>query len=485
MTLDKRIRDYIAREQLLQRGDAVIVGVSGGADSVCLFLLLNLFAEELGVKTAAVHINHGIRGAAAREDEEFTKELCDACGVPFFSYHYDIPAIAAEKGIGEEEAGRIMRRRAYADCNCKHFDGRALIALGHHKDDVTETLLLSLIRGSGIKGIGGIWPKMCYEIDDYEMKVIRPLLCAGRDEIEEWLRLRGQKWRTDETNKSDSYARNRIRNEIIPLMKRENPRFGEHASHTAEVARNVSDYIELEAARTFESLPCQENAACRDKATKAIPIEALEKLHPAIRDEVVRLWIMNATQLKTDISFNHVRAVAGLTKKSSGARISLPGGGEAVRVYDRIVFKIQNNSIIQSDFGDEGITIIKPDIGESCSLSFGGYEFSFYAREIRPRDASIHEKAFSICVNYDKMVEMCLRFPRQGDVMCISGDGRHKKLTRIFIDEKIPKDERGSLPVLCSGDEIVWLVGVRDCPDFFVDGDTVRVLDCHAERIRQ
>ena len=205
----EKVENYIRQWKMLEKGDKVVVGLSGGADSVCLFLILEELRKKIGFEILAVHVNHGIRGEEAKADEEFVKTLCEKKEIPCRSVSVDIPKMAVEYRMSEEEAGRTARREIFEQA-AEEWGGTR-IALAHHQDDNAETFFLHLARGSGLRGLGGIYP--------VNGMYIRPLLCVGRKEIEDYLKGREMSYCIDATNMEDAYMRNRIRNHVIPYFK--------------------------------------------------------------------------------------------------------------------------------------------------------------------------------------------------------------------------------------------------------------------------
>ena len=204
----QKVLAFMRKNHMTDRGDGVLAAVSGGADSVCLLLLLCELAAELGIHVSAFHMNHGIRGAEADRDERFVEKLCGRMGVPLTVVHEKVGSYAADHGLSTEEAGRILRYRHLKETAEKY--GCAKIAVAHHEDDDAETVLLNLFRGSGLPGLSGIRP--------VREEIIRPLLCVSRKEIEEYLTSREHSWCEDSTNKENDYTRNKIRHKILPLM---------------------------------------------------------------------------------------------------------------------------------------------------------------------------------------------------------------------------------------------------------------------------
>ena len=233
----QRVKAYIEKYHMLQNGDKVIVGISGGADSVCLLFMLLELKKEMDISIVAVHVHHGLREGSADADEAYVRELCERQQIRLIVCHEDVKAYAQQQKLTVEEAGRNIRRIRFEET--LRACGGNKIALAHHQNDNAETLLWNLCRGCGLRGAGGIAPA--------EGDYIRPLLCLERREIEVYLADRGISYCIDETNLEDTYTRNRIRSQVIPYLEAEiNPRAVQHMSDTMEQLRLLGEYVEHE-----------------------------------------------------------------------------------------------------------------------------------------------------------------------------------------------------------------------------------------------
>ncbi|MGN1266711.1 MAG: tRNA lysidine(34) synthetase TilS, partial [Dorea sp.] len=234
----QKVKAYVEKHHMLKNGDKVIVGVSGGADSICLLFMLLALQEEINFEILAAHVHHGLRKESADADERYVRKICEKQEVELRVFHEDVKTYAKKYGLTEEEAGRNIRREVLGRL-CEEERGTR-IALAHHRNDNVETLLWNLARGTGIRGAGGIRP--------VNGVWIRPLLCVERTEIELYL----EKWRisycTDETNLEDAYTRNRLRNHVIPYFEEHiNRRTVEHMAEAVEQFRLLGEYVEAEA----------------------------------------------------------------------------------------------------------------------------------------------------------------------------------------------------------------------------------------------
>ncbi len=262
--MKKKVLDFIRKNKLVKKGDSVVLGVSGGADSICMLKLLSDLQKRLGISLYVLHINHMIRGEEADQDAEFVKKSCTKFKVPHRVINADVPAIAKEHGLSEEEAGRYVR---YSEFSKYAYEvGASKIAVAHNSNDNAETVLMNLARGTGIKGLGGIAPKRpLHEDPDEEPKkkkgkskepddimVIRPILCLSRKEIEEFLNENDIKYRNDSTNDSTDYTRNKIRLEIMPLLENINDNAMQNITNASNELASTSEYIEKDVDEAYE-----------------------------------------------------------------------------------------------------------------------------------------------------------------------------------------------------------------------------------------
>ena len=232
---------FMEEYRMIEEGDLVVVGVSGGADSLCLLMMLLEYRKIKKFFPAVVHVNHGLR-KEAYEEAEYVKNICDEKGIPFYLVEEDVKKTVKEKKVSEEEAGRMIRYRAFEEA-LQYFDRKEIrekkIAVAHHGQDQAETLLFHLFRGTGIYGMAGIMPK--------REQIIRPLLCLQREEIEAYLRQRKIQWCNDKTNEEDHYTRNKIRHHILSYAAEHiNIRSAEHVAKAAMQMVELREYLEEE-----------------------------------------------------------------------------------------------------------------------------------------------------------------------------------------------------------------------------------------------
>lgn len=420
-SFEKNTANYLKTIGISLSNKKVLVALSGGADSVSLLLCLKALGERIGFSVCALHVNHGIRGAEADRDERFCIDLCAEKAIKLFVYKADIPKMAAEKKQSLESCGRDYRYSVLDDC-CKE-NGIDYIATAHNANDNAETVLYNLIRGCGTDGLSGI-PKR-------RENIIRPILWAERDEIEEYLRRMGEDYVTDCTNSDNVYTRNYIRNVILPACKRIN-------EDAVSAINRASVYV----SKDCEYLNTESNRA--DEA-------ALDELPYALQSRIIRSRYKK--YCRGSLEGVHVNAVIDALASTEHKHVSLPNGvtavicrgklsfteGEETSTYDTIPLTAGDNRILEGAIkvfldadGKNGTKILK-------SAVKGG----LYAR---PR--------------------------KTGDKLTVRGINRSIK--KCFIDKKIPPYARDIIPVICDGEGIVYVpfIGVADrayskCDDDF------------------
>ena len=418
---------------------AVVVGVSGGADSVCLLrLLVQLRDETGGLYIKAVHINHGIRGEEADSDQHFVEELCKELQVDCQVYFRDIPSMARENHLTEEEAGRIFRYECFEEEALKLSNGRNVkIAVAHNRDDLAETVLYNMIRGSSLFGLAGIQP--------VRGRIIRPLLMTDRAAIEQYLKEVGQDFRTDSTNLMTEYSRNKIRNVIMPILKEINEGATDHITDIALDARQLKKDVENEI----------ENLYYSDDHSASVRVETLRHLSSLSQGELVLGMIEACCGKRKDITRDHISSVIQLSEKESGKSVDLPYSLRAERIYERIEIR----TVSGEGQSETGVTD-----------SIGTIEITTFPYT---RDLEISKKEYTKMIDYDKIkFVLTLRTAEKDDYIVISSSGGRKKLSRFFTDNKIERSKRSKILVVADGNEIVWVVGYRLSESYKVTPET-------------
>ena len=464
-----KVFDYTKKHHMINQGDRIVVGVSGGADSVCLLYVLWRLSVEIGYSVIVVHVNHGIRGEAADDDEQYVKELCLRLGTPFYPFHIDVRSMAKEQGLSEEEAGRNARYQAFIQI-CKANKCNK-IAVAHNKNDNAETILFHLLRGTGLKGLSGIEPKRKLKMTDGDVLLIRPLLHIERYEIENYLHNEGIEYRTDATNLTEDYTRNKIRNVILSYAVKE---INSGAiNHINESALKIGEALEF----IDSSVACQYLQVVRqEQDSYFINIEALERQAGVIQKGLIRKAMEQLSGHLKDLEAKHVEAVLELTEKQVGKLIHLPYGIMASREYEEIKLfkkkeiadKTEKETMVPIQISIPGTYFI-PQKGRYLETQILNYE----------KNMPIPKNSCMKWFDYDKIENAVeIRNRREGDYIQINSVGGRKKLKDYFIDQKVPKPLRDSQILIADGSHIMWIPfeGERMSEKYKVDETTVKVL---------
>lgn len=461
-SIDK-IKAVIKDNELIKEGERVVVGVSGGADSVCLLLVLK---EIMPLECiTAVHINHGIRGDEAARDEDFVLQLCKRQGIRLEIRRLDVPLFARDNKISEEEAGRVLRYRVFEEIRLLYKADK--IAVAHNLNDVAETFLMNLSRGSGITGLTGI--KLRSGV------LIRPLIKTSRAEIEEIAACFGESFITDSTNNSLIYTRNRIRKRVIPELEEVNERAVSHINDACERLEKIEGYIIKEAAKAYKSYVT--------KGKDIFISNEILTLDEVIIEEVLHKALSEAAGRARDIGGVHISYLLELFSKQVGREIDLPYQVRAFREYKGIRLKGSAN---KSESGEsiqvlpelllhtedvEGISTVASE-EDNIRLTF--------------EDGSVKNLSQNSCIrwfDYDKIAEnVMVRFKEEGDFLVISPEGDKKKLKKYFVDSKIPSDKRGGIPLVVSGNDVLWIIGYRTGEGTRITKSTKKLLKMEIKR---
>jgi len=454
-TVLEKIKRTITRYNLLQRGDKVVVGVSGGPDSLTLLHALMALRGEYDLSLFVAHLNHMFRGEAAVADADFVRDTAERLGLASFIETIDVPKLAAA-GISSEEAGRQARydffeRIAQATAADK-------IAVGQNLDDQAETVLLRLLRGAGSEGLAGVIPFR-------EDRVIRPLLEVSRREIEAYCAAAGLVPRVDATNAQPIYLRNRIRLQLLPLLEKEyNPNVRSTLARTALLLRDESDYLAGLARRRLA-----ECAAVRAGKT-FLPVTCLMNEHPALQRRLIRECICRICGSLRGFAFGHIEAVLELVAGTeSGKCVHLPHGLRAEREYGDILFSLSDPEVVAAPMQAwplqiPGNTVVPPL--DCCFDAVYG-------------TGAAGEEQWQVTLDCDKLrLPLCVRTRRAGDrIKLPAGDGT-KKIKDVFIEQKVPRRLRDKIPlVVDAAGRIIWVAGYRLAGGVAAGAETVRPLN--------
>lgn len=486
------VRRWIEAEKLIEAGDTVLVGVSGGADSVCLLLMLLAYQKQIDFSLRVVHVEHGIRGAESRADAEFVEELCKRLQVRCQTYAVDVPAYAKEYHLGFEEAARELRYRSFRQAAetvlaeklgvGKYPAGQTQderveqkmhikIALAHHADDNAETMLFQMARGSGVRGMSGIRAKR--ELAE-QVTLIRPLLGITRGQIEEYLAERGETYRVDSTNEDTDYSRNRIRHEILPQLTQVNSQAVMHMAQSAKQLAELTDYLDAETARITSAVCEWSGQTCTVKK------ELFEQYPVVLQKEVLHRVLGRVAGSRKDIGSAHVEALKELAKLQVGRQISLPYGMLAERIYEGIRISHKSNPAEKaSETYEIALSVLEeqPE-GTWYTLALRDGCLRMRVREFSEEIKEIPKKKYTKLLNYDK-IKCSLQFRKRavGDYLTIDEAGHKKKLKEYFVEEKVPRESRDAMWLLAEGSHVLWVVGKRISAYYKIDSNTKKILE--------
>jgi len=416
-----KILQHCRREQLFRPGEQVVCALSGGADSVALLHCLLALREDLQITVSAAHYNHCLRGEASDLDEAFVRRLCASLHVPLVVERGDVAAHAAEHGQSVEEAARQLRYDFL-------FRQPGVIAVAHHGDDQVETVLLNLLRGTGLKGLCAMSPR--------QERVVRPLLTVTRQEIRDYLTERELSWREDATNDGDDALRNRLRHHVLPLLQAENPNLA------ATVGRMT---VLLQADEAWLSRQT-EDLLTRARRENGWDCETLRQAPAVLRRRAIRQLLEIPKP-----AMHHVDAVEGLLEDLQGsASVELPDGWMALREYDSLQLIRR-----QEDLPWQPVTL---QLGQRETVPGAELEIAVEGPVILEKTT---DSLSTFAVKYDMMDAnpmIVVRPRRTGDSLQLSGGT--KSLKRLMIDRKIPAARRDRMPVITAGEQILAVYGL-------------------------
>lgn len=468
-SIRQRVLAFIRETGLLSGRTRLLVAVSGGPDSVCMLHTLNCLREELGFDLHLAHLNHLLRGAESEEDARYVSRLAAGLGIPATIEARDVKAYKSRKDVSPEEAAREVRyaflaeaaEAAAADC----------VAVGHTIDDNVETILLHLVRGAGTRGLGGLKAETVWKQAEKHLAVIRPLLTVTRKETAEYCRAEGLEPRIDSTNQLLAPLRNRIRHQLLPLLESYNPRIGDALLRTARIAADDLEALDIEI-KTIkdEVLHRQADSIVFEK-------EKFVKLHPAWQRNLLRLAIEELAGSLEDIEAVHIEDMLGLLSKPAGKMLCLPG---------ELVFLVEYGRFLLTK--DAASLSPLPVLSAETLLQLPGETLlpGWRVRaEITGRlEIEKETDDYTAWLDYGKTGDRLSVRPRQsGDRFYPLGIGLPKKLGVFMIDAKIPRAWRSRVPVVCSPQQILWVVGWRIDDRVRVTEETTRVLRLVFERI--
>jgi len=464
-----KVLNTIKYNNLINVGETVIAGISGGPDSVCLVHILNTISSIYNFKIIAVHINHMLRGEEAECDEKYAREFCEKLSIEFYSEKIDIRKMSKEESISIEEAGRIARYRQFQIYASNKSAQK--IAVAHNKNDNAETVIMNIIRGTGTDGLKGIQ----YKRDN----IIRPLLDVYRYEIDSYCLLNELKPRIDSSNMESIYTRNKIRLDLIPFINKSfNTDIIESIGRTSEIVNCDLEFIEDYAAKALKKCIIEKNF---DKIRLDIGI--LKDFHNSIKNRILRKAIKDVKGNLNGIEKKHIDLLSDIAFNGrTGAMVCLPGKIIGEKSYNILTVSYEETGKKAKTLEYNGFEM-KITIPGSNFFQFNNRCYCLESEIISSQEAKkintfkykMEEKVQYF--DYEALKKgIYLRNRKEGDLFKpLNGKGT-KKLKEYFIDKKIPREERDKMFLVATGNEIVWVVGNKTSDKFKANENTKYIL---------
>jgi len=474
--LVQRVLDFIRREGLILDAvddtaaaggkRVVVVAVSGGPDSVCLLHVLNMIKKPLGVRLHVAHLNHMLRGADSNEDARYVERLACSLRIASTVESRDVQLYRKEHKLSLEEAARQVRYDFFAHVAASI--GAECVALGHTEDDQVETVLMHLVRGAGLAGLRGMLPVSDMRLDDRgSLRVIRPLLEITRKETENYCLAHNLKPRSDVTNDSLDYTRNRFRHELMPILRRSNSNIGATIRRVTRSAADEMSFMEAEVDRVWNT------AVSVNPVSIALNTSAVLALHPALQRCLLRRVMHEALGNLADVESVHIEKMMESLRKPAGKRISLLRGLKFYVSYDICLLTKDNVGVCPL-----------PEIKGVHRLKAPGMTLlqGWRVKADLVSDRK-QEDGFSAYIDLDACgTQLTVRRRQDGDRFQPLGMTGRKKLQDFMVDAKIPGIWRDRVPLVCSGGSIIWVVGWRISDSVKITDSTRRILHISFER---
>lgn len=460
--MEQKLIDFCESNELIQPFDRILVGVSGGVDSVGLLYFFSSIQALYQLQLHCIYVDHGLRGEVSKEDGRFVKKLADELGIGFTLKSYDIESLSKDNSLGIEEMARIKRYEAYQETIDRLWEGKGKVAIAHHQQDQVETILFRMARGTSISGMKGMLPS---SVGLFGLHLIRPFLNLKKSEIISFVESRGLSYREDESNQDCQFRRNLIRHKVLPLMREVNEGVEAHLLDLASDLAELEDYCLSISQLDFQKISLE----------KAIPIDPILKYPSVIGKLLLRkgVEVMNFT-LK-DVSRIQWQALYDLCQKPIGKEMDFSGEIKVYRhqealVFERKCLKLEKEAYLVLDYIEQSIEI-------------DGYRIHFSKKNVKEMENYRNDN----CLFYfpydmiDESVE--LRVHSRKDRIQVYQDGRSQSIHKLYKDTKIAHQARDKQWVMVKKDEVLLAVGLRRSQGFYVNAHHKIVLMVRIERL--
>jgi tRNA(Ile)-lysidine synthase len=471
-TIEQKVLAFIREKNLVKSREKLVLAVSGGADSVCLLYTLAGLSRRLDIELHIAHLNHQLRGTESDADARYVSRLAKRLGIPATIESRDVKACRQKYKLSLEEAAREVRYGFLAEVASRL--GTKRVATGHTADDNIETILMHLIRGSGMRGMRGLLPVSPWSSGEKSLTIIRPLLELTREDTTGYCRRHNLKPRIDASNLSPEPLRNRIRHELLPDLRKYNPRIAETLLRTARIAADDLEYIENAA------LKAQEGIINTNRGQVIIHKNKFLSLPVALQRQLLRTSVASFSGGLKDIEASHIEDIIKALDKPAGKVISLPFGLNFTIEYDRFVLAT-----------DAAKSCPFPELENEFPLKIpgktkiSGWDIEAAVRDSSPEDSYEKEAdGFTAFFDYENTgCKISVRRRLPGDRFQPLGMAQPKKLNIFMIDARIPRTWRHRIPVVCAGNRIIWMAGWRIDERAKVTPDTKKILRLSFRRL--
>ncbi|MBU3090295.1 tRNA lysidine(34) synthetase TilS [Clostridium gasigenes] len=445
-----KVKVFAQENNLIENNDKILVALSGGPDSVCLLHMLHSLKDELNLTIGAAHINHMLRGEEATGDELYVEKLCKNLSIPCYIARIDIDSISKKTSMSHEMVGRDERYKFFEAISNKHKYNK--VAIAHNANDQAETVIMRMMRGTGLEGLVGIRAKRGENI-------IRPILSLSREEIETYCSEKKLEPRIDKTNLENIYSRNKVRLDILPYMKENfNEDIIQTLNRMASILQKDDEYINKQCNKAFKEY-------CELELESLLINKELFKLDDAIVTRVIKKSFIDYSGKYINFEMKHIYDVIDLAKKGTNKKIDLPNDIIAENIYGNIYLKYKKKK--EGNHQNNEIFIAKEGLSNN-NLRFMNYIVNI---EIINNKKNIEFSNNDLIkyFDYDKIRKgIIIRTRKDGDKIRPLGMTGNKKLKDIFINNKVPKDERDIVPIICFDNNISWIVGHKVSEDYKV-----------------
>ncbi|WP_196592689.1 tRNA lysidine(34) synthetase TilS [Pectinatus sottacetonis] len=449
----KQIVAFCQKHRLFSYNDHILLACSGGPDSLCMVHIFIRLAAAYNLTVSVAHVEHGIRGRASVQDAAFVKDFCQKNNLPFYLKKVNAISYAEKNKLSVEAAARILRysflQQTATVLHCTS------IAIAHHRGDQAETILMHMIRGAGTKGLSGINPRT--------NNIIRPLLNCTRSQIKSYCSQYNLVFRTDTTNYDTNYTRNSIRLKLLPFLHKYNPNIEETLCRTASLIAEENDFITTYADDVYKSIVIKKNNRL------LLPLPEFTKQHIAIKRQTLRAAISDLCNNTIDIENIHIDNILSLAAKAkTGSSLNLPHNIIVIIEYNNLVLTIAEKSsqkmeIEPISINTAGTTTLPFLLGSISAITVNSYE---------------GQKDRRLCyIDTDKICgKLIIRSRKNGDFFYPKGLNGRKKIKNLLIDNKIPREQRSKIPLLCDQKGIIWVVGIQQDQRYFPQSSSTNII---------